>query len=119
MNAENFFHPEFVKGFQSSNQMVMMLEAILNCAKGPLFFENIFILRKMRKRMLIVFSWEGGLELRNRIIPMLVCGVLGMTGLMTSPILAASEPFVGEIMMTGANFCPRGWVNTDGQLLPN
>lgn len=31
---------------------------------------------------------------------------------------AATEPFVGEIMMTGANFCPRGWANLDGQLLP-
>jgi microcystin-dependent protein len=34
-----------------------------------------------------------------------------------STALAASEPFVGEIMMTGANFCPRGWANADGQLL--
>ena len=31
---------------------------------------------------------------------------------------AAAEPFLGEIMMTGANFCPRGWANLDGQLLP-
>ena len=35
-----------------------------------------------------------------------------------STALAGSEPFVGEIMMTGANFCPRGWANLDGQLLP-
>lgn len=34
-----------------------------------------------------------------------------------STALAAAEPFVGEIMMTGANFCPRGWANLDGQLL--
>jgi microcystin-dependent protein len=31
---------------------------------------------------------------------------------------AATEPFVGEIMMTGAVFCPRGWADLDGQLLP-
>lgn len=30
---------------------------------------------------------------------------------------AASEPFIGEIMWTGATFCPRGWANADGQLL--
>jgi len=37
---------------------------------------------------------------------------------MPSIALAGLEPFVGEIMMFGANFCPRGWVNLDGQLLP-
>jgi microcystin-dependent protein len=31
--------------------------------------------------------------------------------------LAASEPFAGEIMMFGNNFCPRGWMNANGQLL--
>jgi len=35
-----------------------------------------------------------------------------------STALAAVEPFVGEIMMFGGNFCPRGWANLDGQLLP-
>lgn len=30
---------------------------------------------------------------------------------------AASEPFIGEMMWTGANFCPLGWANADGQLL--
>lgn len=56
--------------------------------------------------------------MRNGIISVLVCGMLGVMGFMPSPILASSEPFIGEIMMTGANFCPRGWANTDGQLLP-
>ena len=56
--------------------------------------------------------------MRNGIISVLVCGMLGVMGFMPSPILAGSEPFIGEIMMTGANFCPRGWANTEGQLLP-
>ena len=45
---------------------------------------------------------------------------IGMVILLGIPstALAAAEPFVGEIMMTGANFCPRGWANLDGQLLP-
>lgn len=30
----------------------------------------------------------------------------------------ASEPFIGEIMMVGFNFAPRGWATCDGQLLP-
>lgn len=31
--------------------------------------------------------------------------------------LAGPEPYVGEIMWTGANFCPEGWANADGRLL--
>lgn len=30
----------------------------------------------------------------------------------------AREPFLGEIMLFGPNFCPRGWANAEGQLLP-
>lgn len=30
----------------------------------------------------------------------------------------AQEPFVGEIRVFGSNFCPRGWADADGQLLP-
>ena len=29
-----------------------------------------------------------------------------------------SEPFLGEIMIIGFNFAPRGWAYCDGQLLP-
>jgi len=45
---------------------------------------------------------------------------MAMTILLGAPsaALAAAEPFVGEIMMFGGNFCPRGWTNADGQLLP-
>ena len=30
----------------------------------------------------------------------------------------ADEPFLAEIRMNGYTFCPRGWVETDGRLLP-
>jgi microcystin-dependent protein len=30
---------------------------------------------------------------------------------------ASVEPYIGEIMMFGGNFCPRGWSPADGQLL--
>jgi len=36
----------------------------------------------------------------------------------TTPAQAGVDPFIGEIMVTGYNFCPRGYANTDGQLLP-
>ena len=31
---------------------------------------------------------------------------------------AQAEPFLGQIMMVGFTFCPRGWAECDGQLLP-
>tara|TARA_R110000868_G_scaffold152566_1_gene377718 strand:- start:1063 stop:1467 length:405 start_codon:yes stop_codon:yes gene_type:complete len=31
---------------------------------------------------------------------------------------AQSEPFVGQVMTTAANYCPRGWAPMEGQLLP-
>ena len=31
---------------------------------------------------------------------------------------AQAVPYVGQIMATGANFCPRGWTEAHGQLLP-
>ncbi|WP_236588716.1 phage tail protein [Amphritea japonica] len=30
---------------------------------------------------------------------------------------ADSNPYIGEIMAVGYNFCPRGWADADGQLL--
>jgi microcystin-dependent protein len=31
---------------------------------------------------------------------------------------AQSQPFLGQLMLTGANFCPMGWEQASGQLLP-
>ncbi|MDH3743462.1 MAG: tail fiber protein [Hyphomicrobiales bacterium] len=30
---------------------------------------------------------------------------------------ARAEPFLGQIMMTANNFCPRGWIEANGQLI--
>jgi microcystin-dependent protein len=30
----------------------------------------------------------------------------------------ATDPFVGQIATFGFNFCPNGWAQTDGRLLP-
>jgi len=35
----------------------------------------------------------------------------------SAPVKAAYEPFLGEIMWVGYNFCPRGWAPADGALL--
>lgn len=31
---------------------------------------------------------------------------------------AGSNPFIGDIVAVGENFCPRGWASAEGQLLP-
>ena len=31
---------------------------------------------------------------------------------------AGAAPFLGDIMTVGFNFCPRGWADADGRLLP-
>ncbi|MBL4607372.1 MAG: phage tail protein [Pseudomonadales bacterium] len=43
--------------------------------------------------------------------------VSALSCLTWTSVSAASDPFVGEVMWTGATFCPRGWANADGQLL--
>jgi microcystin-dependent protein len=50
----------------------------------------------------------------------LTAGVTAMVAslLTVSAPAQARDPFIGEIMQFGGNFCPRGWARTDGQLLP-
>jgi microcystin-dependent protein len=38
--------------------------------------------------------------------------------LLTGPARADSEPFVGEIITFYFSFCPRGYLPTDGRLMP-
>lgn len=33
------------------------------------------------------------------------------------PVKAQSDPLLGQMMLFGGNFCPRGWATTNGQLL--
>ena len=39
------------------------------------------------------------------------------TSLSVSPAAAQSEPYIGQMMATGATFCPRGWAQADGQIM--
>ncbi len=41
---------------------------------------------------------------------------LGLT-LFLNPSFAQIDPFIGQIMLFGGNFCPRGWTAAEGQLL--
>jgi len=49
----------------------------------------------------------------------IISASVGLAGLsMAAPAYAGTDPFLGEIMEVGYTFCPRGWANADGQLLP-
>ncbi len=50
---------------------------------------------------------------------LLASAALVTAGLSTiTPAYAGSDPYVGEIMLVGYTFCPRGTVEANGQLLP-
>ena len=51
--------------------------------------------------------------IRTRCLLMLCCVALAPLG-----ARASSEPFIGELMLTGSNFCPQGWTMAAGQILP-
>ena len=40
-----------------------------------------------------------------------------MMGMISTPPAHAQEPYLGQLMVFGGTFCPRGWTNADGQLL--
>ncbi len=44
--------------------------------------------------------------------------LIGVTSFTSQPAEAQIDPLLGEIVMFGGNFAPRGWAFTDGQLLP-
>jgi microcystin-dependent protein len=48
-----------------------------------------------------------------------LAAALALAGLVVSPNVASAqaEPFIGQMMATGAFFCPRGWAEASGQLL--
>lgn len=51
----------------------------------------------------------------------IACAIVCATTLVSVPakqLLAGADPFIGEIMWVSYTFCPRGWADADGQLLP-
>ncbi len=49
-----------------------------------------------------------------------ICAVTLSLGLASTPerVVAGVEPYLGDIMIVGFNFCPRGWAAAEGQILP-
>ena len=51
----------------------------------------------------------------NKVLVALAC-IASIFG--ARPAAAGPEPFVGEIIVVGFNFCPRGFAPMNGQLMP-
>lgn len=47
-----------------------------------------------------------------------VAGLLAGFGGASSASAQATDPYLGQIMQVGFNFCPKGWAETNGQVLP-
>lgn len=47
-----------------------------------------------------------------------ISAMLATSVSVSTPAHASPEPFIGQLMTVGYNFCPRGWAKADGQLLP-
>lgn len=50
-------------------------------------------------------------------VALFVASMAFATPIVTTPVSAGIEPFLGEVMLFGPNFCPRGWTAANGQLL--
>jgi microcystin-dependent protein len=53
----------------------------------------------------------------RRTPPLFAIAALLAAGLSTPAAAQATEPYIGEIMMTGYTFCPVNWAEADGRLL--
>lgn len=55
----------------------------------------------------------------GKLLTAAVAASLSMFGTMmsTTNSMAQAEPFLGQLMVGGWNFCPRGWARADGQIL--
>ena len=57
-------------------------------------------------------------RVRARLARALAGLLVAAAGLHTVPAQAQAEPFLGQLALVGFNFCPRGWLPAQGQLLP-
>ena len=56
--------------------------------------------------------------MKSTFIKILTLVVFSNFALLLSAPVSAAEPFIGEVRPFAINFCPRGWAEADGALLP-
>lgn len=60
---------------------------------------------------------KGKADMKTAMIK--AAGIALAAGVATAAVPGqAREPYLGEIMMFGGNFCPAGWAKANGQILP-
>ncbi len=55
--------------------------------------------------------------LKSRIRNTVAAAVFTLPAIAPAPAHAGADPYVGELMLVGFTFCPRGWATAEGQLL--
>ena len=55
---------------------------------------------------------------RSALIPTALGALLALGALCVTPTADAQQPFIGEVVCGGWNFCPQGWAECSGQLMP-
>ncbi|WP_428036388.1 phage tail protein [Amphritea sp.] len=56
-------------------------------------------------------------DLKTKIGTITLGTIMSLGAIAPNQAAAASDPLLGEIMLVGYNFCPRGWLAAEGQLL--
>ena len=55
--------------------------------------------------------------MRNAKLATMCAAVALASSVGAAPAHAQTEPFIGQLMLVGFNYCPRGWSSADGQLI--
>jgi len=55
--------------------------------------------------------------MKNLKLSLIAAGATALMAISGPPASAGAQPYVGEIMMVGFNFCPRSWAEANGQLI--
>lgn len=58
------------------------------------------------------------MTINKRITNKLLVAIVAVSAFGGFTVNANNDPFLGEIQVMGTNFCPRGWAETNGQILP-
>ncbi|MCP5072430.1 MAG: phage tail protein [Rhodobacteraceae bacterium] len=56
--------------------------------------------------------------LKSKLLSLMLGLMLAFPLMGVKPAKAQTDPYLGQLMLVGYNFCPRSWVAADGQLLP-
>jgi len=56
--------------------------------------------------------------MKAKICSIILGSMMSLSLMAPNPAVAGNDPLLGELMLVGFTFCPRGWTEANGQLLP-